>query len=79
VKLVEFPEQTVVIAKDQPQYNPMPAHVDVGGMVTCKWKLTLRERLWVLLTGNLWHQIHTFGGALQPQRLQVTTPFEKRA
>lgn len=26
MKLIEFPEQTTVIAKDQPQYNPLPAH-----------------------------------------------------
>ena len=25
MKLVEFPEQTVVIAKDQPEYLPLPA------------------------------------------------------
>lgn len=38
--LIEFPEQTVVIAKDQPEYLPMPAHRlagDFEGCVTCCW------------------------------------------
>ena len=26
MNLIEFPEQTVMIAKDQPQYKPLPAH-----------------------------------------------------
>jgi len=26
MKLIEFKEQTVVIAKDQPEYMPLPAH-----------------------------------------------------
>jgi hypothetical protein len=72
MKLIEFPEQTVVIAKDQPEYLPMPAHYNKeAGIVTCLWKLTLRERIKLLFTGKLWHQISTFGMALQPQRLEV--------
>ena len=26
MKIIEFPEQTLVIAKDQPEYQPLPAH-----------------------------------------------------
>lgn len=75
--LIEFPEQTVVIAKDQPQYNPMPAHRtedDVSGRVTCCWRPTWRERLKVLLHGVLWHQMLTFNQPLQPQLLLVEKP-----
>lgn len=75
--LVEFPEQTVVIAKDQPQYRPMPAHIDAAARecpVTCCWQLTWRERLTVFLTGQIWHTILTFRGPLQPQLLQVVKP-----
>ena len=74
MKLLKFPEQTTVIAKDQPQYYPLPAHVDGEGKVTCCWKLTWSERLKILFTGRVWHQILTFGGALQPQLLLADKP-----
>jgi hypothetical protein len=77
MKLIEFPEQTVVIAKDQPEYSPLPAHRfpnDPHGRVACCWKLTWMERLAVLCTGKLWHQILTFSKPLQPQLLTVERP-----
>lgn len=75
--LIPFPEQTNVIAKDQPQYRPMPAHIfqdDPQGKVAFCWKLTLKERLRVLLTGTLWQQVLTFNHPLQPQLLDVKRP-----
>jgi hypothetical protein len=80
MKLVEFPQQTVVIAKDQPQYIPMPAYQaqdDVTGLNICCWKLSWRERLKLLVTGKIWHRILTFNQPMQPQLLQVHTPFKK--
>ena len=64
----------VTIAKDQPEYDPMPAHVTPDGTVTCCWRLSLLERLQVLFTGRIWHQILTFRSHLQPQLLQTTRP-----
>lgn len=78
MKLTSFPEQNVVIAKDQPQYNPMPAwrqDCDVSGLVICCWKLTWCERIKLLFTGKIWHRILTFNGPIQPQLLQVKYPF----
>lgn len=75
--IVEFPEQTLVIAKDQPQYRPMPAYRqprDPEGRVICCWRLTWRERLKVLFSGVIWHHILTFNGPLQPQLLEVEKP-----
>lgn len=75
--LIEFPEQTVVVAKDQPQYRPMPAHIDPTKPefpFTCCWQLNWRERLAVLLTGRIWHTVLTFGDRIQPQLLQVVKP-----
>lgn len=45
MKLIEFEEQTVITAKDQPEYNPFPAHYhgDAEGKITCVWRLTLTE------------------------------------
>jgi hypothetical protein len=77
VKLVEFPEQTVVIAKDQPQYEPLPAHVypaDPEGRITCCWELSEEELAEVTRTKRIWHTVLTFGGPLQPQLLQVDKP-----
>lgn len=74
MKLVDFPEKTVVFAKDQPQYNILPAHLDSEGKVTCCWRLNWKERVKVLLSGNMWHQICTFGKPLQPQLLRTDKP-----
>lgn len=73
---IEFPEANKVIAKDQPQYLPLPAHIadDDEGTTTFCWKLTLRERLKILFTGTLWHQVMTFRTALQPQRPSIDKP-----
>jgi hypothetical protein len=79
MNLIEFPEQSAVIAKDQPQYRPMPCFInpeDEEGRLICCWKLTLRERLRVLFTGKIWHHILTFRQRLQPQLLSVRSPFD---
>ena len=76
MKLIEFDEQTIVIAKDQLEYLPLPAHQfnDVKGTIAFCWKMTLRERIKVLFTGVLWHQVLTFNQPLQPQLLEVEKP-----
>lgn len=78
MKLIEFPEQTMVIAKNQPPYLPFPAYVDPqdpeGPVIGC-WRLSLRERLKVLFTGRIWHCILTYRQPLQPQSLQTDRPF----
>lgn len=82
MKLIEFPEQTVVIAKDQPPYIPMPSHRfkgDQQGRIACCWKLTLWERIKLLFVGKLWHQILTFDKPLQPQKLTLEKPDMKAA
>jgi hypothetical protein len=79
MNLVEFPQQTIVIAKDQPPYLPLPAWrnpQDPEGRVICKWKLTWRERLTVLFRGTIWHHVLTHNQPLQPQLLQVDFPFQ---
>jgi|KBSSwiStaDraftv2_1062776.scaffolds.fasta_scaffold03096_28 hypothetical protein len=74
---IEFREQTLVIAKNQPPYLPFPAHYSCAtGRVTACWKLTWRERLTVLFRGRVWHQILTSGTRLQPQKLTADKPAE---
>jgi hypothetical protein len=76
MKLIEFPEQTVIYAKDQPEYLPLPAHQfkDVEGRIAFCWKLSFKERMKVLFTGVLWHQVLTFNQPLQPQMLDTEKP-----
>ena len=76
MELVEFKEQTVIIAKDQPEYRPLPAHQfnDRDGTIAFCWTMTWKERLKVLFTGKLWHQVLTFHQPLQPQLLEVDKP-----
>lgn len=75
--IVHFRGENVVMAKDQPEYRPMPAYRDLfsrEGRLTCCWQLTLRERLRVLFSGRIWHTILTFNQTLQPQLLEVDRP-----
>ena len=75
-----FPEVNVVIAKDQPEYKPLPSYVgwldadkSLHGVTFC-WKLTWRERLSILLRGKIWHSVMTFNKPLQPVLLQTEKP-----
>lgn len=77
MKLIEFPERTVTIAENQPEYMPLPAYKfnDTQGRIACCWQLSLKERFKILFTGIIWHQVLTFNKPLQPQLLTVDKPF----
>jgi hypothetical protein len=76
MKLVTFPEQTTVFAKDQSEYQPLPACRIEGpeGRIVCCWSLSWRERWRILFTGRVWHQVLTFNQPLQPQLLSAAKP-----
>lgn len=76
MKPIDFPESNVIIAKDQPEYRPLPSNYanDDYGTVTFCWRLTWRERLRLLVTGKLWHQVLTFKKPLQPQLPSAKKP-----
>lgn len=71
MKPVDFPHSNVVFAENQPQYLPLPAHVDAAGRVTTLWRMTWYERLYALVTGEVWVQQLSFRQPLQPQRVVV--------
>lgn len=74
MKPVQFPEQNVIFAEDQPQYEPLPAFIDRNSPNTpmvCAWKLSFRERFKVLFSGVVWQMVLTFNEPLQPQLLTV--------
>lgn len=76
MKPIEFDEQTIIIAKDQPEYLPLPAHQfnDDKGTIAFCWKMTWRERIKILITGKLWHQVLTFNQPLQPHFIGSNKP-----
>ncbi len=73
MKPIEFPEQNVVFAKDQPEYQPLPAfrnNSPEGEVISC-WQLSYRERLKILITGKLWVNLLTFNKPLTPSFFTV--------
>ena len=62
--------RTVVFAKDQPQYILLPANLK-GEYVETKWRLSWRERIAVLMRGDFYLTVKTFGSPLQPLRPSV--------
>lgn len=66
--------EAVTYAKDQPPYLPLPVIrlLDDGGMVISRWRLTWRERIRVLFTGNLFLSQLTFNAPLQPIKPHTT-------
>jgi hypothetical protein len=69
----------VTFAENQPQYRPLPAIQcgDENGTIVTRWRLTWPERLRVLLTGDMWLTVMTFGHPLQPLQPACVCPFER--
>lgn len=62
--------KSVVFAKDQPEYLPLPALSD-GNEVITKWKLTDKEIKDIFDTHEIYLKVLTFGQPLQPVRLST--------
>jgi hypothetical protein len=70
-----FESEEIIFAKDQPQYLQLPAlPVDGGQKIITRWRLTWRERLSILFTGDLYLWVWTFGRPLQPVALETAKP-----
>ncbi len=68
MKPLEFKEQNLTYAKDQPPYIPLPGHkIDEpeGGFIFCMG-LSFRERCRVLFNGRIWVRLLTFNKPLTP-------------
>jgi len=68
---------TVTFAKDQPEYLPLPAWRDADGTVVTRWRLSLKERVQILFTGDLWLTLMTFNHPLQPVKLTTVCPIKE--
>ena len=77
MEIVKFKEHNIVFGEGQFEYQPLPAfhdQTDPTGKIVCCWKLSLIERVKVLFTGIVWHEILTFRRPLQPQMLHIHKP-----
>lgn len=66
--------QEVIFAKDQPQYNPLPAIKWKDGTILTKWKLPINERIRLLFSGHIFLTLKTFNQPLQPVKLSIDDP-----
>lgn len=74
---VQFPEAMVTLAKDQPEYQPLPVHITNDApyyTTTSCWQLSWKERFKAFWTGRVWLQQLTFAKPLQPQRPSIDKP-----
>ena len=78
MKPIEFEGQNTVFAKDQPEYQPLPALAvgdSKGTIITC-WQLDEDDVEAILANDSrLWLSQLTFGQALQPQLPTANCPF----
>jgi hypothetical protein len=71
-----MPQSTLpefVLAKDQPEYTPLPAvqiRNELGTIVT-RWRLSELDRYLIASGADICLQQITFGGNFQPVNLQV--------
>ncbi len=77
MKPIEFPEANVTFAKDQPEYEPLPAYKkpnDPQGLVVVKFELSPEEMGEIFQNGTIYLSMLTFNQPLQPIRLSVLKP-----
>jgi hypothetical protein len=71
MKPISFKGQNVVFAKDQPEYQPLPAlRMPDGEVITC-WELSDEELEGVTKTKRIYLSQLTFNQALQPVKISV--------
>jgi hypothetical protein len=71
-------QEEMVFAKDQPEYNPLPAIRLEGrqGEVITRWKPRAEELAALAAGASIYLHLWTFGAPLQPILLTVATPEE---
>lgn len=73
MKPIEFKHQNVTFAESQEEYKQLPAlkiNSPEGVVISC-WRLSLRERIKVVLTGHIWLSLMTFNKPLTPTLLST--------
>jgi hypothetical protein len=71
----EIPDtKEVILAKDQPEYLPLPAAIierEEGVALITRWQFTEDERAAIASGADLYLELLTFGQPLQPIRICV--------
>ena len=75
MKPIDFKERNIIFAKDQSEYQSLPAYKNKnegnsGEVVSC-WSLSFRERIKVLFSGKLYVSLMTFNKTLNPTYITV--------
>lgn len=66
MKPIEFPGVNIIFAKDQPEYQPLPAmRMPDGEVFTC-WQFTDEELAQLVKTKCIYFKQLTFNSPLQP-------------
>lgn len=74
MEAVKSPEQNIVFAENQPEYLLLPGFLNKstkGEFIFCM-RLSLKERIKLLVTGKLWCMLLTFNNPLTPSYFTVT-------
>lgn len=73
MKPIKFKHANTEFAKDQEEYNTLPAlklDTPEGHVISC-WKMSFKERLTVLIFGNVWLNLMSFNKPLTPSYMSV--------
>lgn len=70
--LQKYVDREVIIAKDQPQYMPLPALCTASGKVLTRWSFTHEERRAIALGADLYLCILACHQPLQPILMEVS-------
>lgn len=79
---VEFSQANVVLAKDQPEYVPLPVFMnryDQTVPMTACFELSDEELGEIILTKRLWLTQLTFGRSYSPIELSTQNPFQNKS
>lgn len=69
----DLPE--VIIAKDQPEYMPLPVVFFQDGTILSRWHMNQAERTAVAVTGELFINLLLFGRKMPDVNFQIDKPF----
>jgi hypothetical protein len=79
---VDFPQRTHILGEGQPQYVPLPVHIDQNSdatpMTFC-CEVSDEEIAEIVATKKIWFTKSTFGKPFQPVYLTTKNPFDALA
>lgn len=78
MKPIDFEQSNKTYAKNQEPYLPLPVWEGENKIIHC-WKISLLERIKLLLTGKLWIYVMNFKQPPQPIKPMVDSPFNHSA